>query len=170
VKANIFFIENVRSDKAYKEVLLDTLCTGVTLSSSLRDLLEYVIDHKLQLFDRYEFMGSLYTGDDDTIDLILPSIKRVWGKIYVDYPTIFSSKLNRLELFQQMFNIDEFIDYLIDKFIKSKGLLLEFESLDRTSETLTLIVNNYIGTLVKRTLDSKDIKKDIRDFKINKII
>ena len=167
---NTGLIEKLKGDVFYRETIIDSFCTGITLSSSIRDLLEYVIDNKLHLFDRYDFMGALYDGENDTIELILPTIRLVWSKFFVNYPSIFQSKLDKLELYQLMFNIDEFIDYLIDMFIKSKSLLLNFENLDRTSETLTLIVNNYVAMIVKRALESKDVKREIRDIKINKIL
>jgi hypothetical protein len=56
----------------------------------------------------------------------------------------------------------------------SKSCLDIFEYLDRTSQTLELIVDNYIAKIVKSVLDASDINKDIekfqRDKKIKKLI
>ena len=45
--------------------------------------------------------------------------------------------------------------------IKCKQSLIHFENIDRTSETLTLIVDNYIAGLVKKVRDCDDIGTEI---------
>jgi hypothetical protein len=60
------------------------------------------------------------------------------------------------------FNADEFIDYLIDMFSKSKDCLQHFEHIDRTSETLTLIVDNYVAGLVQQVIDIEDHEEAIQ--------
>ena len=160
-------------DKEYREILIDTLCKGITNVSEFRDSVEYVIDHKLEMFNNEFFNSPLYEEDKEcVIDLVLPSFRRVWGKVYSDTPTLFKKRPGdlRLDLYQQLFNIDEFLDYLKEMFLKVKYSLKEFDNLDRTIETITLIVDNYIAGLVKRVLDSDDIGRDIRQAKLNKII
>jgi hypothetical protein len=76
----------------------------------------------------------------------------------------------RLELYQLSFNIDDFIEYLIDMFNKTKNLLIHFEFLDKTQETLTLIVDNYVAKLVNGVTTCDDIAKEIRDLKIQKVV
>jgi hypothetical protein len=61
---------------------------------------------------------------------------------------------------------------------KTKSSLIYFDQLDRTVETLTLIVDNYIAHLVEKTKECNDIDKEIasiklqreRDIKINNIV
>jgi hypothetical protein len=121
----------------------------------------YVVDEKYHLFDREEFKGALYLDEDETLDLILPATKRAFGKVFIDPPTIFKDSNYgralpenlRYKLFMMYFNADEFIDYLIDMFIKSKDCLQHFEHIDRTVETLTLIVDNYVAGLVQKVRD-----------------
>ena len=67
------------------------------------------------------------------------------------------------------FNPDEFIDYLVDMFIISKDCLQHFEHIDRTSETLTLIVDNYVAGLVQRVRDVENHQEAI-DNVVNKIL
>ena len=144
-----------------------------------------MIDKKYHLFDREEFKGALYLEEDETLDLILPTIKRAFGKVFINPPTLFKDSNNkslsenkRYELFTMYFNIDEFINYLIDIFIKSKNCLHHFENIDRTAETLTLIVDNYIAGLVQRVINIDDheqaidnlLKQYKRDNFINQII
>ena len=67
----------------------------------------------------------------------------------------------RLKMFQLSFDIDEFIDYFIDMIKTSKSVLSQFKYLDKTTQTLELIVDNYIAKLVKDVLETQDIKQDI---------
>lgn len=150
-----------------REELLDTLENMLkSHSSHFRDTMAYVLDHKLDLFKEYNY--KLYDGDDNILDLILPSITRLYGKYFISPPTILSGA--KLELFQLSFNIDHFIDYFLEIISKVKKSLIFFENLNRTSETLTLIVDNYVSERFDYTYNCKDIEQEIRDIKINKII
>jgi len=145
-------------DYHYRKAIIDALCNGIGSQYlySFKSLLEYVIDKKYHLFDREEFKGALYLDEDETLDLVLPSIRRVFGKVFIDRPTLFNESgydNSRYKLFTMYFNADEFIDYLIEMFIKSKDCLQHFEHIDRTSETLTLIVDNYIAGLVQKVIN-----------------
>jgi hypothetical protein len=156
-------------EEHYRKAIVDALCQGIDAQyiPSFKSLLEYVIT-KYDLFDRDEFKGALYLDEDETLDLILPAVKRVFGKIFIDPPTLFkdSSYVKipeslRYKLFMMYFNADEFIDYLIDMFIRSKDCLQHFEHIDRTSETLTLIVDNYVAGLVQRVRDVENHQEAI---------
>ena len=52
----------------------------------------------------------------------------------------------------------------------SKDCLQNFEYIDKSVTTLEIIVDNYLAKLVKSVLDSNDIKLDIRDLKLKKVI
>lgn len=161
-------ILDLKKDADFRSLLVDTLCQGIRLTSDFRDILDYVIDEKLQLFEIDDFSGSFYLEDDDTLDLIFPAIRRVWGKIFVDPPQILKEK--KLELFQLLFDIDDFINYLLDIMPKVKTSLIEFDKLDRTAETLILIVDNYIAGLLEATRNREDIQQEIRDLRISKTL
>lgn len=170
-------------DEHYKKAIIEALCKGIGSQHlySFKSLLEYVVDKKYNLFDREEFKGALYLDEDETLDLVLPAVRRVFGKIFIDPPSLFKetgyNKGSRYKLFTMYFNADEFIDYLIDMFIKSKDCLQHFKHIDRTSETLTLIVDNYVAGLVQRVLEIEDheqaieglIKQQKREETINQI-
>ena len=167
-------VENKKSfldlykDDYYKNAITDALCQGIGTEyiKSFKELVKYVVDEKYHLFDREEFKGALYLDEDETLDLILPAVRRIFGKIFIDPPTLFKetgyNTGSRYKLFTMYFNPDEFIDYLIDMFIKSKDCLQHFEHIDRTSETLTLIVDNYVASLVQRVLDIEDHEQAIQ--------
>lgn len=170
-------VENKKSfldlykDVVYKKTIIDALCQGIDSKylNSFKSLLEYVIDKKYHLFDIEEFKGALYLDEDETLDLVLPAIRRVFGKVFIDPPTLFKDSSygrvlpenKRYKLFTMYFNVDEFIDYLIDMFVKSKNCLEHFEHIDRTAETLTLIVDNYVAGLVQRVRDINDYDQAI---------
>jgi hypothetical protein len=167
-------VENKKSfldlykDEHYKKAIIDALCNGIASQHlySFKSLLEYVVNEKYHLFDREEFKGALYLEEDETLDLVLPAIRRVFGKVFIDTPTLFKetgyNAGSRYKLFTMYFNADEFIDYLIDMFIKSKDCLQHFEHIDRTAETLTLIVDNYVASLVQKVLDIEDHEQAIQ--------
>ena len=161
-------ILDLKKDPDFRSMLVDTLCQGIRLTSDFRDIIDYVIDNKLHLFESDEFSDSFYPEDDDTPDLVFPAIRRVWGKVFVDPPKILKDK--KLELFQLLFDIDDFVDYLIKIMPKVKTSLIEFDKLDRTAETLVLIVDNYIAGLLEVTRNRDDIQQEIRDLRISKTL
>jgi hypothetical protein len=173
----VSFLE-IKNHPKYKSLLFKTLLEGITNINEFESVLNSIVNEKYTLFNTEEFKGCLYDDDDETetLDLVLPSIRRVWAKIYTTPPSLLRD--NRLELFQLYFDIDEFLDYLIDMLKKTKSSLIYFDKLDRTVETLTLIVDNYIAHLVEKTKECNDIDKEIasiklqreRDIKINNII
>jgi hypothetical protein len=173
----------IHKDENYKNAIIDALTGGIPdeFMEYYEMTLNYIINEKYDLFNKPEFEGSFYEGEDDTLDLILPSVRRVFGKVFIDPPKIFQEYPEikaikgyepdgRLELFQLHYNIDEFIEYLIEHLIKSKNCLVEFQYIDRTSTTLEIIVDNYIGKLVQSVLESTDIKSDIRELKIKHLV
>ena len=176
------FIDKIK-DERYRNSIIDALTGGIReeFQEYFEMVMNYVIDEKINLFNKDEFKGSFYDDDDETLDFILPCVRRVFGKVFIDTPKIFTPDTTvssvkgykddgRMELFQLNYNIDEFIDYLIDILPKSKGCLSQFENIDRSSKTLEIIVDNYIGGLIKKVLESNDIKQDIRDLKIKNLI
>jgi hypothetical protein len=176
------FLE-IHKNEDYKWSLIDSLTSGITNQwiEYFEMTMVYVIDEKWKLFDKEELKGKIYESDDELLDLILPSIRRVFAKVFIDPPKIFVKDPivsevpgykddGRLELFRLHFDIDEFIDYFITQLILTKECLKDFTYIDRTSETLSLIVDNYIAKLVKSVLESEDIKIDIRDLKIKRMI
>lgn len=161
-------VELLKEDK-YKQALLESLNTGIpeTYLPAFIELINYVIDNKFHLFEIEDFENSFYYNDDNTLDLVLPAVRRVFGKIFIDPPSLFKGETEslRYQLFILNFNIDNFLDYLIEMMIKCKESLTHFEHLDRTSETLTLIVDNYVAGLVCLVRESVDIEGDIKKIK-----
>jgi outer membrane lipoprotein-sorting protein len=72
--------------------------------------------------------------------------------------------------FKNLFDIDDFIDYLSVMLDKTANLLHRFEYLDKAAEHLTLVVDNYIAMMLEKTIDKGDSKMELRDVKIDKLI
>lgn len=168
----------LQKNENYKTAVLESLCSGIPeqFLETFKQIMIYVIEEKYQIFDRKELQGFFYNDEDDELlDLILPSIRRLYGKTFISPPSLFSSESDseRYKLFVLYFNLDEFIDYLVEMLMKTKGILKDFEHIDKTSETLSLIVDNYIAGNVKKVRDCEDIKSEImrfeRDVKIKGI-
>lgn len=169
----------LKSNDTYKNAVIESLLQGVSENhvEILSQILLYVIEEKYQLFDNPELQGHFYNDEDDELsDLILPSIRRLYGKTFINPPSLFASdtETDRYKLFVLYFNIDDFINYFIDLLLKSKGMLINFEYIDKTAETLTLIVDNYIAGNVKKVRDCQDISSEIkkleRELKIKDVL
>lgn len=163
-------IVEILSDEGYKLSLINSLCAGIDKNwlPEFIEIIEYVIDKKIPNLLQLDIIKeSLYDGEEETGDLILPSVRRVFGKVFIQPPGILDKE--RLELFRLYFNIDQFLDYLIETLKKTKNVLKEFPYLDQTAETLTLIVDNYIAELLHRTTNCDNRKQELRNLKINKI-
>lgn len=164
---------DIKNDEHYKDLLISTFTDRVSpgYKIELLEIINYVINNN-DVFKRKELEGSFYEGEDQTLDLILPAVARTFNKIFVDPPPIFKDTTYdegiRLEMFQLSFDIDEFNEYLVKMLIKSKNLLEEFSNIDRTAETVSIIVDNYVAGLIKRVLDSYDIKGEIVKLKRDK--
>lgn len=174
----MIFSEKLK-DPIFKETILDSLCDG---KSELRDILEWVIDNKIFEFDDNTF------EDFSLQELILPAVRRVWGMIYLQPPSIFkpkyidgglvSNNLNKsnsiraskLELYQLSFNIEDFLNYLKDMIDKNKNCLDGFEYLDKPLKLIEIICDNYIAKLVDFVNNSENLTEDIRNEKLRKIL
>jgi hypothetical protein len=160
---------DIFKNKSYRDELTDALCNGIINSSDFRDIIDYVLDHKLHLFDTDELFGTLYDGEDEILDMILPSIRRVYVKVYQEPPTILKGE--KLRLYFLLFNIDEFLNYLLVIIQESRVSLKPFSHLDRTVETITLIVDNHIADLFDKAYNFEgDIHQEIRDLRLKKIM
>lgn len=140
----------------------------------LRRIVNYVIYEKWVLFDIDELKsGVLY--DDDIFSLVLPTIRRMFSKVYINPPGLFrfdSSPLgresNREELYKLYFNIDDFLGYMVKMLVDCKdNILKDFEYIDRSAEFLSLLVDNYVGFLVDKVKNCENIDNEIKILKRN---
>lgn len=157
------------SDEGYRVSIVNSLCGGIDKKwiPEFIDIVDYVIDKKLLTLLELDIIKERLYDGEEIGDLILPSVRRVFGKVFIQPPQILDKE--RLELFRLYFNIDEFLYYLIEALKKSKNILKDFPYLDQTKETLSLIVDNYIAELLHRTTHCEDRSQEVRELKIKKI-
>jgi hypothetical protein len=167
----------IDSDK--RDEYLEYFCFGIDDPVEFRKALVYIVENKLSMFDDDYFRTKIDEDSNDLIiDLILPSFRRLWGKVYVDLPDILVNKVDvytnvfsdRIKLYQALFNIDDFLDYFKEMVLKTKKCLIDFIYLDQALEHVTLISNNYIAYLLKTTNESDDVLGDTRDANLKKIL
>lgn len=159
---------NIKDNDKLKKSIIDGLSGGISPDKlgEFTSLMNQVLD-KSYLFDKKAFKGHMYRDDDEILSLILPAVRRIYGRVVLSPPNLFKEK--RLQLFMLYFDIDEFLDYLVDMIPKCKSCLKHFENLDRAAETLTLIVDNYLAMLVKKVRECEDIDIELRDIKIKRV-
>jgi hypothetical protein len=164
-------ITRILKDEGYRVSIIDSLCAGIDRKwiPDFIEMIEWVIERKFSEIENLPILQrQFYEGEDDTLELILPAIRRVWAKVFITPPQLLVGR--RLELFQLLFNINDFIDYLVEMLESTRGSLEKFIYLDKCVETLTLIVDNYIAKLIHDVTTCEDQSSEIRDLKINKLM
>jgi len=175
---------NFKDVKSLKEFdddnLYDVLCKGIHHPddvSHLKDLFKDTTCLHYHLFDDSIFIEKRNKTEenpdgDNLLEYILPTIRRAYSKFFINPPAIFTaSKENRrLELLRLQFNLIEFLNFLSDKFKKNHDSLNDFKNLDKDSEILTLIVEDYLASKISyiASLYATEIQTEIRDIKISK--
>jgi hypothetical protein len=175
---------NFKDVKSLKEFdddnLYDVLCKGIHHPddvSHLKDLFKDTTCLHYHLFDDSIFIEKRNKTEenpdgDNLLEYILPTIRRAYSKFFINPPAIFTaSKENRrLELLRLQFNLIEFLNFLSNKFKKNQDSLNDFKNLDKDSEILTLIVEDYLASKISyiASLYATEIQTEIRDIKISK--
>lgn len=161
----------------FRSGLIKAMLNGIhdeKLKSTFEVEINHVIDSRREIFKNDLIIGEIYLDDDKLEDLIIPSIRRAWSMIFINPPSLFTKNGNekRLELFKLNWDIDQYIDYVLDILPKVKKSLKDFENIDRTAHTLELIVQNYINGLIEKCRNKTEdqIKIEIRDLKIKKTL
>jgi hypothetical protein len=173
-----------KDSKSLKEfdndALYDVLCKGLNNPDDilhLKDLYKDTTCLHYHLFDNPIFIEKKNKTEDNPegnnlLEYILPSIRRAYSKFFINPPSILVNSIEnkRLELFKLQFNLIEFLTFLSDKYINNCEILNDFKNLDKDSEILTLIVEDYIASKISYicSINSSDIPSEIRDIKISK--
>lgn len=160
-------------DKMTRQVVIDSLCNGITNVSEFLDNVNYLIDEKINKDITY-LDYNMYDGEDNVLLMVLPTFRRVWSKVYINLPTYFYNTSNgkkdkTRELYQASFSADEFYEYFINTLKKTNGCLYSFENIDRTQSHVTLIVDDYISYLIDKIINCENPKQILRDSKLRKL-
>ena len=132
--------------------------------------LEYLIDERKELFREGPLSGYLHEGDDDAVEeLLVRCVYDAWERIVLNPPALFKITPGdpRREMLALKWNIDHFLDTIAEWTADADGLLDRFEYLDKTSETMTLITQNYVNMLIKECQghtkqEQTEILRDLR--------
>ncbi len=143
---------------------------------SFKDKLDYVIKNLYHFDDNLFENCSLY-------NLILESFRKVHDKVFIHTPDIFNTsmyhfhqlseiKSKRLDYYKISFDIKHYVSYLKDIIEKNKNSLDGFTSLDKPTELMNLIVDNYIAMMIDKVnnINKEDLDSEIRNIKLNKIL
>ncbi len=173
---------NIKSIKELDlEVVYDTLCYGIRdqeLQNKFRTLCKKTVCYYHYLFDTDVFTTKRYQTENNpdgynTLEYILPTLKRVFSKFFIKTPEVFENNLftGKLELFQLQFDLEEFLLFFSSKYEKNWNCLKDFENLDPVSEVLTLIVQDYVSQKIEvvHSTPQNEIKSIIREKKIDSI-
>jgi len=175
---------NFKDTKSLKDFdndnLYDALCKGIHHPddvSHLKDLFKDTTCLHYHLFDDPIFIEKRNKTEENPdgnnlLEYILPTIRRAYSKFFINPPDIFlvSRENKRLELLRLQFNLIEFLNFLSNKFKKNHDSLNDFKNLDKDSEILTLIVEDYLASKISyiASLYATEIQTEIRDIKISK--
>ena len=132
--------------------------------------LEYLIDDRKELFREGPLSGYLHDGDDDAVEeLLVRSVYEAWERIVLKPPALFTITPGdpRKEMLALKWDVAHFIDTISVWTADADGLLDRFEYLDKTSETMTLITQNYVNMLIKECQghtkqEQTEILRDLR--------
>jgi len=145
------------------KILFESLLEGINdpeLKKHLLELYQDACNIHYVLFEDDFFKQRFFAninrvyGDlegDNILTYILPAIRRVFATFFINIPPIFTGDEKRKELFQLHFNLEEFLTELSNKLKKNINILDDFDNLDRGSEILQLIVNDYVSSTIKKT-------------------
>lgn len=160
------------NDMMTRQMIIDTLCQGIFNTSDFIDDINYIIDKKInKSTESYNY--SMYEDDKKVIELILPTFRRVWSKVFINLPPYFEYSHRRKEevilLYQSIYNPDDFYDHFIKTIKETENCLQNFDNIDKSLAHVTLIVDDYIGTLIDKVKNCDNEKQVIRDSKLKRI-
>lgn len=153
---------------------------------SIKDSLEievrYVLEERRDIFD--VLSGPMHDDDDDDMAfLVVSSIRAAYEKIFVSQPTIFlfeqdtfdvsrERREKRRQVFEHLWDIDSFVDHLVDSVGRIGRPLDVFPNIDKTRKTFELITEDYVNGLVAAALEvpADSLDEEIRDLKLKKLI
>jgi len=116
-------------------------------------------------FDRFESLEHL---DEGTFTLMF---HRIYTDVYLDTPEILNNKKDRLNLFQLLFDWEEFYDIAYKQAIENSNIFDNFDHVDKDIKLLYTISDNHVGKILEQTMNvlQEDVKKEIRRLKMQKI-
>lgn len=154
------------SEKYSDDYIIDSLCEGVEdeLKIELKNLLLKTCKDYSHLFESDFFKQKIQ--NTEVYLLLLPAVRRAWSGFFIKTPQIFHNS-ERLDTFQKLFSLDDFMSDFTSKLKKNKNCLDDFENLDIMAELMTIIISNYIAGKIELTKEIHSDSQKIKQFKRN---
>lgn len=159
-------IYDILNNPIKRLIYIESFQVGYFRSSEITDMIEYIISTRINTFKELDY--KLYPEDDKISELIIPSAMRTYGKFFIKPSPLLKDK--KLDLYENLFNVDEYIDNLIYNISIMKNSLEHLIHLNRTSELISLIVNNYVSEKFEFAYNCNDVEKELRDIKLRKLL
>jgi hypothetical protein len=139
-----------------------------------RDL-EHLIDERRELFKEGPLSGYMHEIDEDsTEEFLVRCVYEAWESMVLNPPGLFriNPSDTRREMLSLMWNVDHFLDTISVWAADADGLLDRFEHLDKTSDTMRLITQNYVNMMIKKCQGHTKQEQEIiiRDLRIEKTL
>ena len=137
----------------------------------LRKDMEHVIDERIDLFIEGPLSGYMHEGDDDAVEeLIMRCVYQAYESMVINPPGLFTIMHDdrRREMLALKWDVDHFLDTISEWAADADGLLDRFEYLDKTSDTMQLITQNYVNMMIRQCtgLTKQEQAETIRDLRI----
>lgn len=154
---------------------LITSYTDKVIDENMREQLwndlEYLIDERRDLFQEGPLSGYMHEIDEDsTEEFIVRCVYEAWDSMVQNPPGLF--RINpvdaRREMLSLMWNVDHFLDTISEWAADVDGLLDRFDHLDKTSETMRLLTQNYVNMMIKKCQGhtKQELQIILRDLRI----
>lgn len=137
--------------------------------------LEHLIDTRRNLFKEGPLSGYMHEIDEDsTEEFLVRCVYEAWESMVLNPPGLF--RINpcdpRREMLSLMWDVDHFLDTISEWAADVDGLLDRFEHLDKTSDTMRLITQNYVNMMIKKCQGHTKQEQEIiiRDLRIEKTL
>jgi hypothetical protein len=155
-------------------ILLITKSMDEDNSNKFKLVIKDLIDNYHQYFNDEFFTKEVTYGSknvfyikDNILSLVIPFIRKVYSKFFINIPSLFSD--GRLKIFQYKFNLNEIVPFFKDKISKNLHILDDFENIDRYSNILSIICEDFVAMKISEVQEISDIKSTLRDLKIEEI-
>lgn len=147
----------------------------LNLREQIQKDLEHLIDERRKLFKEGPLSGYMHEIDEDsTEEFLVRCVYEAWESMVLNPPGLFCINPGdtRREMLSLMWDVDHFLDTISEWAADSDGLLDSFNHLDKTSETMRLITQNYVNMMIKKCQGHTKQEQEIilRDLRIEKTL
>jgi hypothetical protein len=147
-----------------------TMSMGEINSKKFESIIRYVCINYDYLFEEEIFIKKLPDNSNtNIISFLIPFVRRVYSKFFIDPPTFTYGTNDRLIVFQHMFNLEEIVLFFKGKIIKNLNILDDFKNIDKYQSILSIICDDYVSMKISEVQKISNIKLALRNLKIDEL-